>query len=99
MIVDYVEGVAGQTDTVLRQALAEGVRPCLMINKMDRAYDLGHEPEDIYIQCETIIAKVNDIISNYVEEGDDSLFIDPAKGNCAFGSGYFGWAVTITGMA
>ena len=42
---------------------------------------------------------MNDIISNYVDEGDDSLYIDPVKGNCAFGSGYFGWAVTITGMA
>jgi len=46
-----------------------------------------------------IIRQVNDIISNFVEEDDTSNYIDPLKGNCAFGSGYYGWAFTITGIA
>lgn len=27
------------------------------------------------------------------------MYIDPLKGNCAFGSGFYGWAFTITGAA
>lgn len=27
------------------------------------------------------------------------MYIDPLRGNCAFGSGYYGWAFTITGAA
>lgn len=58
-----------------------------------------HEPEDFFHWSELIIRQVNDIISSFVEEDDTSQYIDPLKGNCAFGSGYYGWAFTITGIA
>jgi len=58
-----------------------------------------YEPEHFFHRSEEIIRHVNDIISNFVEEDDESFNIDPLKGNCAFGSGYFGWGFTITGVA
>ena len=60
VVVDYVEGVCVQTETVLRQALMELIRPCLMINKVDRAFfELEHEAETIYQNFQRVILPVS----------------------------------------
>jgi elongation factor 2 len=97
VVVDYIEGVCIQTEMVLRQALAEKVRPVLLINKMDKGIGNEHEPEQFYHQCQKIINEVNFIISEFIPE--EEYKIDPCTGNVAFGSGYFGWAFTIKDMA
>jgi elongation factor 2 len=66
VVVDYVEGVCVQTETVLRQALGEKIKPCLMINKIDRGIlELLVDGEDMYQKFLRVIESANVVISTY----------------------------------
>merc|ERR1739847_7129 len=79
VVVDCVEGVCVQTETVLRQALQERVKPVVMINKMDRIIlELQAELEDTYLNFVKILENANVIIATYNDEalGDCQVFPD-----------------------
>merc|ERR1712197_36099 len=64
VVVDCVSGVCVQTETVLRQALSERIKPVLIINKVDRALlELQLEPEEMYNTFVRAIENVNVIIA------------------------------------
>jgi elongation factor 2 len=70
VVVDYVEGVCVQTETVLRQALGEKIKPVLFVNKIDRGIlELQVEGETMYQNFQRVIENANVIISTY--EADD----------------------------
>lgn len=95
VVVDTVEGVAVQTGTVLRQAMAERVRPVLMVNKVDRALlELQLTGEEIYQNMRSAIENVNIIIESY-RFGDHNWQVDPIKGTVCFGSGLHQWGFTL----
>jgi len=101
VVVDYVEGVSVQTETVLRQALAEKIKPVLMINKIDRGIlELQVDGETMYNKFQRVIENVNVIISTYeCEDMGEGQQIDPMNGTAAMGSALFGWAFTLTKFA
>jgi len=100
VVVDCVEGVCVQTETVLRQALQERIRPVLMINKIDRQLlELQSDPESMFQTFQRTIENVNVIIATYDDGSMGNLSIDPSLGNVAFGSGLMGWAFTLKSFA
>ena len=62
-------GVCVQTETVLRQAIAERIKPIVFMNKMDRALlELQLDQEDLYQTFQRIVESVNVIIATYSDE-------------------------------
>jgi len=73
LVVDVVSGVSSQTETVLRQALNERIKPVLVINKIDRAIlEQKLEPDKLYQRFRKIIDDVNSLISIYSDHESDS---------------------------
>jgi elongation factor 2 len=100
VVVDTVEGVCVQTETVLRQAMQERIRPVLMVNKIDRnILELKLDGEAMYQNFIRVIDMVNVTISTYQSEDMGDILVEPSKGNIAFGSGKEQWAFTLTKFA
>ncbi|MDD1737480.1 MAG: elongation factor EF-2, partial [Methanothrix sp.] len=100
VVVDAVEGAMPQTETVLRQALKEGVRPVLFVNKVDRMInELKVEEKEMAERLGKVIDNVNKLISGMDEEKYKAGWkLDAAKGNIAFGSALYNWAISIPQM-
>jgi elongation factor 2 len=98
VVVDCVSGVCVQTETVLRQAIAERIRPVLFMNKMDRALlELQLDQEDLYLTFQRVVENVNVIIATYADDDGPMgiVRVDPTNGSVGFGSGLHGWAFTL----
>lgn len=100
VVVDCIEGVCVQTETVLRQSMQEMIKPVLMVNKVDRAIlELKLNGEQIYKNFDRVIQRTNVVISNYAPDIMGDLSLDPTKGNVAFGSGKDCWGFTLNMFA
>lgn len=97
VVVDAVEEVMVQTETVTRQALDERVKPILFINKVDRLIkELRLTSEEIQNKFIRIIRDFNNLIDIYGEpEFKDKWKVDPAKETVAFGSALHRWGFTL----
>ncbi len=97
VVVDAVEEVMVQTETVTRQALNERVKPVLFINKVDRLIkELKLTADQVQTKLLRIIRDFNNLISLYGEkEHREQWKVDPAKGTVAFGSALHRWGFTL----
>jgi translation elongation factor 2 (EF-2/EF-G) len=100
VVVDAVEGAMPQTETVLRQAIKEQVRPVLFINKVDRLInELKVDEIEMQIRLGKVIDKVNKLIKGMNEEMyNQGWRLDPKLGTVAFGSALYKWAVSVPFM-
>ncbi|KAM0865545.1 hypothetical protein ACQ4PT_043191 [Festuca glaucescens] len=100
VVVDCIEGVCVQTETVLRQALGERIRPVLTVNKMDRCFlELQVEGEEAYQTFSRVIENANVIMATYEDAKLGDVQVYPEKGTVAFSAGLHGWAFTLTSFA
>ena len=97
VVVDAVEEVMVQTETVTRQALNERVKPVLFINKVDRLIkELKLNADQMQTKLLRIIRDFNNLISLYGEKDHKKQWkVDPTKVTVAFGSDLHKWGFTL----
>lgn len=98
VVVCAVDGIKPQTETVLRQALKENVKPVLFINKVDRLInELQYSEKQLQEKFIKIFMDVNKLIKNLSPE-DKDWQLDFENGGVAFGSAYQNWAINVPAM-
>ncbi|MDD5023164.1 MAG: elongation factor EF-2 [Candidatus ainarchaeum sp.] len=102
VVIDAVEGIMPQTETVLRQALKERAKPIVFVNKVDRLInELKLDQKGMTDKLVKVITGVNKIINANMPteiKGKEDWSIEVEKGNIAFGSAFHKWAVSISSM-
>ena len=95
-----VEGIMPQTETVLRQALRERVKPILFINKVDRLIkEVKLTPEKMQERFIKIINDVNKLIRQIApDEFKEAWQVSVQEGSVAFGSAFHKWALSFPYM-
>jgi len=95
-----VEGIMPQTETVLKQALKERVKPVLFINKVDRLIkEVKLTPEAMQQKFIDIITSVNRLIESIAPmEYKEKWKVHVQEGSVAFGSAFHNWAVSFASM-
>ena len=100
VLICAVEGIMPQTETVLRQALKERVKPVLFINKVDRLInELKFTPEQMQERFMKLINEFNHLIEQIAEkEFGQKWKVNVNDGSVAFGSARENWALSIPFM-
>lgn len=100
IVVCAVEGVMPQTETVVRQALKERVKPILFINKTDRLIrELKLTPDEMQKRFMKIITHVNKLIAQMApKEFKEPWMVNVNEGSVAFGSAFHKWAISVPYM-
>ncbi|MFW5746720.1 MAG: GTP-binding protein, partial [Nanoarchaeota archaeon] len=95
-----VEGIMPQTETVLKQALRERVKPILFINKVDRLIkELQLTPEAMQQRFVKIISNVNKFIKGIAgEELGEKWKVKVEDGSVCFGSAFHNWGLSVPYM-
>jgi len=100
VLVCASEGIMPQTETVLKQALRERVKPILFINKVDRLIkELQMTPEQMQERFLKILKHFNELVEKIAEpEFKKKWQVSITDGSVAFGSARENWALSLPFM-
>ena len=100
VLICAVEGIMPQTETVVRQALRERVKPVLFINKVDRLVkELKLNPEQIAQRIMALMGQFNALLERIAEpQYKDAWSVKVQDGSVAFGSARENWALSFPYM-
>ena len=95
-----VEGIMPQTETVLKQALRENVKPILFINKVDRLIkEVKLTPEAMQEKFVGIINFINKFIETHApQEFKEKWKVNIQDGSVCFGSAFHNWGISLPYM-
>lgn len=101
VVVDCVDGICVQTETVLRQAIDEIIVPTLVLNKLDRAMlELQYSPSELYQVLKRRIESFNCKLQSILGEKRTYVkSLDPGMNEISFCSGLQGWGFTLNRFA
>jgi elongation factor 2 len=93
LVIDCIEGIKTQTETVLAQAIKQNVSIVLFINKIDRMIsELYVKSEEVFAKIQQNINNLNALIKKMVDYEDNYFVIDK---NVIFGSALNKWGLTV----
>ncbi len=100
VLICAVEGVMPQTETVVRQALRERVKPVLFINKVDRLVkELKLGPDEIAKRIMALVTQFNNMVESISETAYKQIWkVNVQDGSVAFGSARENWALSFPYM-
>ena len=100
VLVCASEGIMPQTETVIKQALRERVKPVLFINKVDRLInELLMTPEQIQQRIGELIVDFNRLIEQIADHDFKQKWkVNALDGSVAFGAARENWALSIPFM-
>ena len=100
VLICGVEGIMPQTETVVRQAIRERVKPVLFINKVDRMVnELKLTPEQIQERFMKLIMDFNKLVEQVAEEEfKEAWKVNIMDGSVAFGSARENWGLSLPFM-
>ena len=96
IVVDAVEQIMAQTESVIRQSMKECLRPILFINKVDRLInELKLPKEEIETRINNIIQMVNELVDQYdISSSIKDWKVRFDRGTVIIGSALNGWAIS-----
>ncbi len=100
VVVDVVEGIMVQTETVTRQALNELVRPVLFINKIDRLItERRLTTQKIAVEINKVVREFNAMLGKYIpDELLQKWEVSFSRRSVVVGSAIDKWGIDIDAL-
>ena len=97
IVVDAIEGIMVQTETVTRQAMQESVKPVLFINKVDRLMrEKRLSPRKTAEEITRVVREFNAMLGKYIDdERLEQWEVSFNRGSLAVGSALDKWGLDI----